>query len=280
VKIALVLILVVYPAVAQIQLGSIQHGSVGIVHLTKNEISMAADSRGVGGPAKISDVMCKVAAFGDDLIFVTTGTVTFLDSPGFKGWSNVEEARAVHREIASRYSGVKGHVQEVAEQWGRNISANFNRIGRSSAKEFRALVSKEGDFTVAMFGGQAATGELVLFSAQIIPESPSSLSSKSIVDQMVCPYDNFCAVGSSKILIEFTAAKSERSKTEKATWKPRRDYAPGSLEYTMFRTIRMVELTIKYRTGIEVGGPIDAVQFRRRDDAEHIRWYDRKPNCK
>jgi hypothetical protein len=133
--------------------------------------------------------------------------------------------------------------------------------------------------TVAFLGGQDAAGQFVLFSVQVLPESPSSVKATAKGGQVTCPPDDFCVVGRSEIVIEFANAKSKRAQREKATWKSSGGYVPGSLEYAMFRTIRMVELTIKYRKGNEVGGPIDAVQLRRDNGNARMRWFARKPNC-
>lgn len=149
---------------AYLAMAQIQHGSVGVVHLTKDEISVAADSRGIrkrpnGNPDIKNDAICKVAAFGDDLVFVSTGTTIFLEKRGVPGWNNIDEARASYRDVVSRYSAVKGHIQDVATEFAGGIVKHFNELGARYPNEFHAAVSDVGNLTVAMFGGQAATGE-------------------------------------------------------------------------------------------------------------------------
>ncbi len=267
-----------YPAISQVQ-----HGSVGVVHFTKDEISVAADSRGIqkgrpGHPDIENNSVCKVAAFGDDLVFVTAGSVGYPDQSGIEGWDNIKEARTAYQKIVAKYSGLKGHIEDVAGEWARSVTSHFNQLGRQKPEEFRAAVMKEGNLTVAYFGGKDRSGSLVLLSVNIIPEAPSFLSSKPEGGLITCPSDNFCAIGLTEIAVEFAEAKSDRAEKEKRDWRPNGESGPTNFEYAMFRTIRMVELTIKYWTGNEVGGPIDAVQFRL-PGAKHVYWHDRKPHC-
>jgi hypothetical protein len=274
-----------YPAIAQVE-----HGSVGIVHLSKDEISVAADSRTIrkgrnGNPDIESNAMCKVAAFGNDLVFVSTGTARFLEMPGVPGWDNVEEARSAYRNVVSRYSTLKGHVEEVGSAWATDIATRFSQLGSLYPEQFQAAITNQGDLTVAFFGGEDAMGIFMLFGVQILPGRTNAFNlfpaAIPTSNRVTCPDNSFCAIGRSDIMIEFAAARTQRARREKARWKPAKPYAKGTIEYTMFRTMRMVELTVEYQgAGVkDVGGPIDGVQLFRHNGIVQKHWYARKPNC-
>ena len=60
---------------------------------------------------------------------------------------------------------------------------------------------------------------------------------------------------------------------------PAEGYIPGDYGYDMLHAMRMVDLTMMYHKGNDVGGPVDAVQLRRSDGSERVHWYARKQNC-
>jgi hypothetical protein len=133
--------------------------------------------------------------------------------------------------------------------------------------------------TVAMIGGQDANGDLALFAVRIFPKSEQSYTADAEGGPVTCSHD-FCGIGYTKIMSEFADLTSDRARREKATWKPTGKHSTRSAEYAMFRTMRLVELTIRYQEGNEVGGPVDGVQLRvLKGKRTSIRWYCRKKNC-
>jgi len=259
---------------------------VGIVHLSKNEISVAADSIAIRkgrnrNPDIITFDACKVAAFGNNLVFVDAGTAGFIEMPHVQGWDNIEEARAAYRSVLSKNSTIRGHVEDVLGEWARDITNRFNDMGTRYPDQFQAAVNPQGTLVDAFFGGEGSDGTLVLYGVSIHPTSHGSTVATADGGQKGCPYDSFCAVGRGDNMIEFAAGRTERARRENSSWHSAGPYSNDSFEYSMSRAIHMVELTIQYQgAGVnEVGGPIDAVQLRRIGGTVQAKWYTRKKNC-
>lgn len=262
----------IYPATAQIQ-----HGTVGVVYFTQDKISVAADSRGIiDQNTPPDDTVCKLAAFGGDVIFVSAGSIrNSSQSPLVPSWDNLAEARSAYNRVVFQYSTSRGHVREIAEDWNISISSNFDTMARYAPDSFAGAVDPAGNLTSAMIGGLDDKGNLVLFGVTIsaVTASPASRA-VGLAVQADCPHRRFCAIGAPEIVTEFADEASERSKTEAKEWKPPNGSMPR--DYDMLRTIRMADLTVLHHVGKDVGGPIDAAQL---DRDGSIHWYARKKNC-
>ena len=264
----------VYPASSQVE-----HGTVGVVHFTKEHISVAADSRGIfkGSGLPPDDTICKIAALGGNVVFVSAGVLRY---PGYSAlvpsWDNVAEARSAYNRIRSTYSTVRGHVGEMAQEWTRVISADFDAMALWQPNVFREAINDVGGLTDAMIAGQDATGNLVLYGMRIIAGTTTDRGVQGTSVQAYCPHHDFCAIGQPEIVIEFADLTSKRATDEATSWSPRDDLSPGDAEYDMLWTMRMAELTIMYHQGNDVGGKIDGVQLNR-DGTVH--WQERKDIC-
>src|SRR5579863_6644774 len=106
---AIIATIVCYPAVAQVQ-----YGTVGVVHFTQEKISVAADSRVTikGRTPGQDDTACKVLTLGGNLIFLSAGAGGY-QSHNFMvpSWMNTEEARRAYDQVPS------GSVREIAREW-------------------------------------------------------------------------------------------------------------------------------------------------------------------
>jgi hypothetical protein len=226
--------LVIYPTFAQIQ-----HGSVGVVYLTKDKIIMAADSRGMLSRDNIPDnAECKIATPERKIMFLTTGISGYVpDGPASKlrRWSSIDEVNKACRSVTAKYG--------------------------------------MGEAMVAGFGGGQT---LIMFRVRLnLDTADKATPVKPKIDQVECPASTnyFCAQGRPEVAIEFSSGMSQRAKDEARTWTP-----PTVIkaDQDILRTIRLIELTIKYVTDGSVGGPIDAAELSSNGT---LRWYVRKPNC-
>jgi hypothetical protein len=162
----------IYPAAAQIQ-----HGSVGVIYFTKEKIAVAADSRGImtrrdGTVAPPDDSICKIAAVGGDVIFISTGIERAVgDPPLVPGWDNVSEARSAYAIVKAKYPNVKGRVGDIANLWKIAITKHFNTMARLSPTAFRAITLSPGALTVASFGGFDLAGNLVLIQIMVTADA-------------------------------------------------------------------------------------------------------------
>jgi hypothetical protein len=263
----------VYPAAPQIK-----HGTVGVIYFTQQKISAAADSRGIiDQNTPPDDAVCKLAALGGDVVFVSAGAIrNTSQDPLLPSWDNLVEARSAYESVVTRYSRSRGHVREIADEWNKRITANFNVLAQRNASAFAGAADPVGGLTYAMLAGRDATGNLILFGVTIstvLPVQPESRAN-GIVVQAACPHHGFCAIGVTEIVTEFADQTSERARKEAITWKPPK--TSRTTERDLLRTIRMVELTIDHHSGNDVGGPIDSVQLDRHGPA---RWHQLKPNC-
>jgi hypothetical protein len=273
------LLCLIYPVAAQVE-----HGTIGVVYFTKEKISVAADSRALytqidGRKLPPDDTVCKIAALGGNVIFVSTGTMQVRDIPGVPDWNNIGMAQLAYGKVRSLHSTARGHIREIADEWSRSVSQNFRTLALLHL-DLPKQMAPNGILTDALFGGLDAGGNLVLFVAEIVA-SPGPLSGiEGRVWQGDCAsHHNFCADGSPEIAFEFADQTSERAKVEAAQWEPGK-WKPtkgfSSDDRDMLWTMRMVELTIQYHKGGDVGGPVDAVQLNRDGS---VRWYARKQNC-
>lgn len=140
---------------------------------------------------------------------------------------------------------------------------------------FLASINPVGGLTDAMIAGEDGNGSLVLYGMRVLT-GPSGLKVRGGSAAISCDHHNLCAIGQPEIVIEFADLTSKRAEDEAESWSPRDDLSPRDAEYDMFRTIRMVELTIQHHKGNDVGGKIDGVQLNRNGS---MYWQYRKSNC-
>jgi hypothetical protein len=267
---------IIYPANAQIE-----HGSVGIIYYTNEKIVIAADSRGVKsrGSQKASqdDTVCKIFAPDGKIVFVATGNVNYTSAgqnDPVRPWMSSVEVRRAYHNIVAHYGTPRGHVQEIAREWGRIMQEHFAMLYAAQPTHTASLADPQtGIITAGIFGGFAADGRLGLFVARVVinPSSPTPVS--SMADPVHCPNYNFCAMGRAETFTEFVKVISERAREEKRTWVPA---SPFLADRDILQAKRFVELTIKYSQEGDVGGPVDAVELRK-DGSLH--WNGRKQNC-
>jgi hypothetical protein len=124
----------------------------------------------------------------------------------------------------------------------------------------------------AFVGGVNGDGALSLFLVKIEYDEATRTVLPPTSESVSCP-QLYCAIGETDIAEEFIGLKSERAKKEAQEWKPPKNSKPQ--DYDILKTMRLVELTIKYGSAL-VGGPIDAVEL---DKDGSLRWFANEKNC-
>jgi len=263
-SLVLLIFCLIDPATAQVE-----HGSIGVVYFTQEKIAAAADSRGILAKREIDDSICKIAALGGNIIFVSTGIVrSFGLAPLVPDWDNIEAAREALAKISGQNPKMRPNIAKIANEWIGTMEANFNIMARQKPDLFSQYSpQKPESFTVGLLGGLDADGVLALFQMKIdISDSGKRAEGRFRRVEKCGPY-NFCIIGAQDMA-------TEAAQKEVAEWNPTETALVE--DYDILRAIRLVELTIKQHTGDDVGGKIDAVQLVRDGS---IRWYRRKENC-
>jgi hypothetical protein len=273
---------------ASLAVAEVNHGTVGVIYYTQDKIIMAADSRALfsGSTTPPDDTQCKVAAPYGEFLFVSAGlggSVRIKASDPVPPWSNQDLARVAYGKL--RGFPAANFVKSVAVKWTELELANLEIMYRYFPEHIlKAADMGHGKIVDAMFGGRE-DGLLKLFLVQISFDKMQVPSMRvTIMDYFSCPEEtgHFCVIGDSTIVLEFLKQTSKRARDEAGTWKP--SPTVKARDRDIVRAMRLVELTIRYQTGImvdgqtqkDIGGPIDAVEFGRTGS---LRWYQKKKNC-
>jgi hypothetical protein len=267
------------PTVAQSRFGT-----VAVVYYTKDKIIVAADSRSTAsepGFMMVDDWVCKIATPHGKMIFVSSGFFSWHQAAGdpvpVQSFSNVDEIYPAYETAARLYPS--NRLLGAAMEWGKLASSHAESLRLSHPEEIaRDLQKEKGTLTRALFGGLADDGSLQLRMAVIEPQSATDPRVGFTTSEAGC-IKNYCAIGETDITQEFTTLASERARKEAKEWRPPDGSKPA--DYDILRTMRLVELTIKYHLsdagGSDVGGPIDAVEM---DKNGSVRWFAAKKNCR
>jgi hypothetical protein len=257
----------------------IRHGTVGVAYFTKDKdkIILAADSRSLreNEPNALpNDSVCKIAAPSGKLVFVSSGISSY-DNGGMgdpvQSWSNVDLIHRAYSIASTKPIPTYGHIIETAHKWTNLVSVHLESLRSSHPNDFMdAVKNGHGLLTRAILGGLNDNGILLLSVANVRFQDGAVVSTSEAIE---CP-GGFCAIGASDIEQEFVNRTSARAKKEAQQWKP--PVKSKVADYDILKTMRLVELTIKYQRGKDVGGPIDAVEM---DRFGRVRWFAVKKNC-
>jgi hypothetical protein len=145
----------------------VHHGTVGVIYFTDDKIVMAADSRDTqvlyGQTLTPIDSACKVASLGGEALFVSSGATGYSHNAGIEHdpvpeWKNIDEAHRAYAEIFNKFGTARGHVEDIANEWGSLAAYRFNYLNTfhpeiiREAQQFQTL-GADGAITGAMFGG-------------------------------------------------------------------------------------------------------------------------------
>jgi hypothetical protein len=258
----------------------IQHGSVGVIYYTKDKIIVAADSRGLvlNGNTPPDDTECKIAAPDGKMVFVSTQSTEYKNggyADPVPSWSNVGEIRKAYGKASLLYSTNRDRIEGTAVEWGKLISSHFQTLLLwHPEKTMEAVNGGNGVLTRSIIGGLDNDGLLMLLRITIaFHEGIFAADTVQIPSCDACskPY---WAIGQVEVEQEFVDLTSQRARSEVKTWRPPKE--SNLADYDILRTMRLVELTIQYHKGNDVGGKIDAVEM---DKDGSMRWFAIKENC-
>lgn len=257
----------------------VQHGTLGVVYMTKEKIVVAADSRsmelGVKGPP--NDSQCKIAAPHGKFIFLVFWGIGYRNH-GFPdtapSWKSIDEIyKAYDAAPAPRVPPVPDDVRmSTLTEWMNLVSVDFRTMYRIHRSAILNLADAGHGVLArgAMFGFDSKgtpsgrVGTIAFDEGQVY-----SLMDAPILN---CP-NHFCSYGHVEIVDEFVNLKSPRARKEATEWKPPKGTAPK--DYDILKAMRLVELAIQ--DGQDVGGKVDAVEMLRNGD---VRWFAIKSNCR
>ena len=258
----------------------VRDGSVGVVYYSDDKLVMAADSRGTTTDGIVpTNTECKVAAFNNKLVFVSTGAVEYGRNERIRiipdivqPWSNVDEAR----NAFSSATLTSNLVYNTALRWGNAVAGHWNFLHLFNPDKVRAAVARNGaltgSLTVALFGGIDGDGRLRLVETTVDFNDFALVPITATTKPVSC-IQSWCAIGAIEIVLDFLNQTSDQAKQEMIQWG-RQQWPAGDAE--LLKAIRLVDLTIAYHIGDDVGPPIDALELRRDGS---FRWFARKDNC-
>ena len=269
---ALLFLLAVAPVSAPAQ---VTRGTIGVIYYTGTKIIMAADSRSTDMNDAQNDAECKIAALGRNMIFISTGVGGY-DSGDPRSpvpsWRSADEARRIYDRLSDK-GAHQPSVAEVAREWStamiRNEGLLYDHFGQDLLD-----AATDGILTQAMFGGASADGSLTLVSTDIVIEPDASPPIRAEIGMEV-PQDSVGVIGEGAVFGEFFEPSSDRAKKEAAQWE-KDSVGIAEEDKTLFKMIRLIDLSIAYDQTGALGGPIDAIQLER---GKEVRWRQRKAAC-
>jgi hypothetical protein len=247
-----------------------QDGSVVVASWYQDEIAIAADSRG-SGPHSYSDTSCKIAAFGNKLIFGAAGRSKPPDeSTSF--W-DIYTAAFNHFVWITREGATDHLAERVASAWGEDVKIKFELAGLSSIQGL-----DEDGIASGIFADFEKDGTLLIVVTSVDFKESFVYPRITVNTVPLHPGDGDAFfVGKGEVITETNAAKTPRG-SEWFKELHRRSDGPNTDRATE-EAIAFVDLTIrnlpKMRTDFDgvpfsvVGPPISAVRLVR---GKGTRW--------
>ena len=270
--------LLAWPAFAQITAGTIV-----IFNFTKDQLVVAADSRGVNTDTGVShDTECKISTFGHRLIFASVGNARHRRVAGtdpVSGWDNAETTRIAFRSV-QRSSLEEVPAGSVATAWANAMVANWQAFYRSHPDQAVRLVSKNGGLTVGAFA-EAHKGNIHFQTAKIkfdrtdsaLEDPIASEFGEQLHDCWECgPGNRICALGKHyDVAAKFCSQRKSGAKIKVGTPLKRANDA-------VKLAVKIAELTVDayQKTPGDVGGLVDAITLKRNGN---IIWNALKSEC-
>jgi hypothetical protein len=262
----------------------INRGTIGIMFFNQNKVIMVADSRvlAVGAHVPPDDSACKIATLNNQIVFFAANVSGFsIDTSRFspvEPWTATGDIRRVYKTLSEK-NPKEIWVGAVADEWGKFESQRLRGLYEFEPRQVIAATDN-GILTVAYVGGIDVPGYLIAFQVNITFDNIRRPPVQYRVEPILCGSAQGCysAAGQTDVFTEYTGFRSDRAKLESLSWNSGRAFSrtfqPKDLD--IIRTIRLVDLTLAFHKGSDVGGKIDAVELSR--DGK-IRWFARKQNC-
>jgi len=147
----------------------ITSGTIIILNFTKDQLVVAADSRGVNTDTGLPhDSECKIAEFGHRLVFTSVGNarrsrVSNLDPIG--GWDNTQMAETAFRSLQP-LPVEDFKLRRIAANWADAIVAYWRSLYNWSPDRVTRLAARDGGLTAGVFA-EANKGTIYFRAARI-----------------------------------------------------------------------------------------------------------------
>ena len=244
----------------------LQTGSIVVIGFTEDKIIIAADSLTLDSLSKqpTHKDYCKIAAINNQLIFGSVGSSSYAGGRVVSPWSNAEEVKAA-------FLGNHSDVFAVAKTWGEAIASHWNVMYSFYPRIVERSLTEDGIITAALFVMNVNNRfsyviDVVRFDGHRFKEEQGFFGTTCL------PY---CAIGKAVAFNEFNVGLTERAKREgRVSPSPQ---LSTQIDIQTLQAIRLADLAAAYEPTKDIGGAIDAVEFRK-DGTIH--WIARKPNCR
>ena len=270
-------VFVSYPAFAQIN-----SGTIIIFNFAKNQLVVAADSRGVDfNTGKPEDLECKIARLNHKFIFASAGSVRFSSTlPNtVPSWDNTTLAREAVSNAAEKKREID--VEAVANEWADAVRDHWNSFCSLSPLSCARLTeARNGLLTSGMFfkardNKVSMDAAEFFFDISALPAPIHYYMGSKMVDCWSCgegPSEKICAAGSHiEVAAKFCSERKYHSKINIRT------HLKGATNQARLAA-KLIELTID-AYGVssgDVGGPVDVATLRKDGS---IRWNAIKKTC-
>jgi hypothetical protein len=234
-----------YIAVAQV--GS---GTVVAYENLLDRFVIAADSRAVFDDRPPADDRCKIAVFGKQVIFATSGAAEFRGVPAGPArevgpWNNIEEARSAIGEVENNPREKTSDDSEIADAWARRLKTKWDALLITSPELVRAASEiGKGLITTGIFADNRH-GTIALVVREV------RLTNNSIeIAVFNCPAAHWCVSGTAASLWQINAAQPLVP-------------SPGLLkeyDFALLQIYRLADLVVAYQPLIQtIRGPVQGV---------------------
>lgn len=251
-------------------------GSIAFVVWTQDEIAVAADSRQNHGTS-YSDTGCKIATFGNKLMFVATGRSSAALDPS---WDAYAVAPKEYRRITGK-GATNRLASRVADAWGERVQIEFQRLGS------RALGGLDDNFIITgLFSDFEKDGSLLIAVSEVtyelLPSKRVKVSSHTKLIPTSSPEANAFHLGHSEIIDAInnprTPQEAEWQRQYRAVaieWSDKlgRDDAVGEVIGYVDATIQHLPKNRRNSEGVPfsvVGYPVASIRMKRGKGVEWI----------
>ncbi len=203
------------------------------------------------------------------IVFASAGTVAYVPRDGaqpVERWSSFSVAYHAQR-VAS--SGAH-RVGALANKWALEMLTRWSSLLTSDPAVVIRAYRPGGLLVTGIFAGFDVANRLVAYQVDVV----LNRKMKIVVTKPKLLTCHWCIFGEKEVASEFLQQSTERARSEAARWVSSTD--TEDLDAVVLRAIRLVELTIAYQEGGQVGGPIDALEL---STGGEIRWIQRKEHC-
>jgi hypothetical protein len=247
-------------------------GTVVFVDVAKDEIVIAADSRGnPEGTGSYDDRDCKLMASKNDAIFASYGMryVPMKVSTGERGvWDSQDEARKAFDSARSAEDSRQSLAHVAANNWA-DAGKKFWEMGLA-AGNFAQMAGQHGNhLSNGIFASVEKNGGLRAFYVEI----SLARAKDGITNEIIAPVKPIVgqqSFANDKIIREFISIHpSPRAKEDIRVWKASLPSGLTPTEYRERWAVRLIEWAIQLRGNDQsVGGDANAIAL----DKAGVRW--------